>query len=71
MGYEVHHHILNALDFGIPQSRKRLWIIGTKGKGFSFPVGDTKTPPLASLLDKDVAENVIALVKFLAKPKVS
>ncbi|MCC4609590.1 DNA cytosine methyltransferase [Xanthomonas campestris pv. zinniae] len=39
-GYEVTHHLLNARDFGVPQSRKRLFIVGVRkdlSQRFSFP----------------------------------
>jgi len=32
IGYNVHHDILTASDFGVPQNRKRVFIIGTKNK---------------------------------------
>ena len=28
LGYTVHHDILNALDFGLPQKRERTFIVG-------------------------------------------
>ena len=28
--YDLHHEILNALDYGIPQSRRRLFIVGIR-----------------------------------------
>lgn len=39
-GYAVTHSLLNARDFGVPQSRKRLFIVGIRNdisKEFSFP----------------------------------
>ncbi len=39
-GYEVHHQILTASDYGIPQHRKRLFIVGVRKNivgSFSFP----------------------------------
>lgn len=37
-GYEIHISVLNASDFGVPQNRKRLFIVGcAKGVTFSFP----------------------------------
>ena len=32
MGYHIHSEILNAVDFGIPQNRERLFVIGTLKK---------------------------------------
>lgn len=40
-GYRVSHAILNASDFGVPQSRKRLYIVGVRSdvesQAFAFP----------------------------------
>ena len=38
-GYELHISVLNAANFGAPQNRKRLFIVGAqKGIKFNFPV---------------------------------
>lgn len=39
MGYSVEHRIVLASEFGVPQNRKRLIVIGIKGKVVDFPVG--------------------------------
>ena len=36
LGYNVTHKILNAKDFGLPQNRERIFIIGTKKNYFDF-----------------------------------
>lgn len=39
-GYSVSHHLLNAKDYGVPQSRKRLFIVGVRkdlNQSFEFP----------------------------------
>ena len=39
IGYDVHWQVLNAADYGIPQNRHRLFIIGVPiGTKFSFPI---------------------------------
>lgn len=39
LGYCVSHAVLNAADFGVPQNRQRLFIIGARdGQQLSFPV---------------------------------
>lgn len=38
IGYRCYHTILNAADFGVPQSRERLFIVGSRdGKPFEWP----------------------------------
>ena len=37
LGYKVTTKILNSRDFGVPQSRERLFYVGLKGKEFEFP----------------------------------
>jgi DNA (cytosine-5)-methyltransferase 1 len=36
MGYKIDYQLFNAVNFGIPQNRERLFVIGHKGK-FQFP----------------------------------
>lgn len=43
LDYEVHYKVLNSLDYGVPQMRERIYLVGVKkelvqdGKSFSFP----------------------------------
>ena len=38
LGYSINVGVINALDFGVPQRRKRLFIVGIKGQNpFVFP----------------------------------
>jgi DNA (cytosine-5)-methyltransferase 1 len=47
LDYEVHISTLNAADFGVPQTRKRLFIVGTKkGLNFTFPKPSHQNPDL-------------------------
>lgn len=45
LGYEIFSQTLNAVDFGIPQNRKRVFFIGIKKEyyrwDFTFPVGSS------------------------------
>lgn len=38
IGYKIHYKILNAADYGVPQHRERLIIIGLKEGSFKFPM---------------------------------
>jgi len=60
MGYNVYHKILDAKDFGIPQSRKRLFIVGIKGVfddgSFTFPEVMPLQISLMDLLEENVPD---------------
>ncbi len=36
-GYTISHRVLDAADYGVPQHRERMIIVGTQGKPFKFP----------------------------------
>ena len=51
-GYAVRWRVFNALDFGLAQHRKRVWIVGRRdGKGFDWPVPPKTPRPLADVLE--------------------
>lgn len=37
LGYSITYRILNAADYGVPQRRRRLFVVGLRGKAFEFP----------------------------------
>lgn len=52
LGYRVHTKILNALDYGLPQIRKRTIIVGFREDvEFSFPDPIGAPPSLSTILD--------------------
>lgn len=59
LGYNVYAKVLNALDYGVPQKRERIIIVGFKDNiFFSFPepLPHSKRIPLKDILEKDVDE---------------
>lgn len=56
LGYTVEHKILNALDFGLPQKRERILIVGWRSEvtGFTWPEEKMPMKPLSEVLEKKV-----------------
>jgi len=55
MGYKVFSKVLNAKDFGVPQNRERIYIIGfLQGVDFKFPEPLNKNIKLGDILNKNV-----------------
>lgn len=54
LGYVIHHQVLNALDFGLPQKRERIFIVGFKDNiQFNFPMPLSYRKPLSDILEPD------------------
>lgn len=52
LGYHVWYKVLNALDFGLPQKRERIFIVGSLfNLDYTFPVGGIKMKPLSEILE--------------------
>ena len=44
IGYEVSYSVINSADYGVPQKRERIIIVGSKiGRPFKFPKPDAKS----------------------------
>ena len=58
LGYENKYEILNAMDFGIPQKRERIFVVSQFGaNNFSFDkLERKKSRPLSEFLEKNVSE---------------
>lgn len=55
LGYHVSYRVLNALHFGLPQKRERVFIAGFREPSpFRWPAGVAPMRPLAEILDTDV-----------------
>lgn len=54
LGYFVHYKVLNGLDFGVPQKRERIMIVGFKENyPFEFPKNGTETKTLSDILEPE------------------
>lgn len=58
LGYESKYKILNAMDFGIPQNRKRIFVVSMLGKNsFDFEaLKNVKTSSIDDFLERDVSD---------------
>ena len=69
LGYNVHWKLLNALDFGLPQKRERVFIVGFREAAVSFtwpePVGDYI--PLQRILEPEVPQSYYASPRIRRK----
>lgn len=54
LGYTVYYKVLNTIDFGVPQLRKRIYIVGFKEKiHFQFPKPDGTKLTLEDILEPE------------------
>ena len=76
LGYTVYHKVFNALDFGLPQKRERIYIVGFKDPiHFKFPkplgyynslteiLQDDKDVPKSYFLSDEIRERRFKMVK--------
>ena len=68
LGYHIHYKVLNTKDFGIPQNRERIFIVGIRDdadNNFRFP----KEIPLEIKL-KDLLENNVSDKYYLSEKMI-
>lgn len=78
LGYVTNFKVLNALDFGLPQKRERIFIVGTREDiNFKFPSCAEKFITLKDILEENVpkkyyaSEYTVKKRKKLHMPKVT
>ena len=72
LGYCSSYSILNAKRFGIPQNRRRCFMISTKNnKKFIFPRGNPLKCKLTDFLEKNVPEKYYIPEKKISKYRVT
>ena len=68
LGYTIYVRVLNALDFGVPQKRERIFIVGFRDKiQFTWPIKTSSYKPLEEVLedDSEVDQSLFASEKIL------
>lgn len=66
--YHIYHKVLNAKDYGVPQNRERIFIIGIRDdadNNFTFPKKQHLTKKLKDILEDDVNEKHYLSSKML------
>lgn len=58
IGYEVSYKLYNAADYGVPQTRERVFIVGTRSDTAHF------TPPTATVKNRITAKEAIGDLEF-------
>lgn len=66
--YHIYYKVLNALDYGVPQNRERVFIIGIrddKDNTFTWPKEETLYKKLKDVLEKDVDDKYFLSEKLI------
>jgi DNA (cytosine-5)-methyltransferase 1 len=70
LGYHVNYSVLNALDYGLPHKRERIFLVGHKKPIFyRFPEPIRPFKPLVEILEKNVDKKYYASEKIRNKRK--
>lgn len=68
IGYSVDCKVLDAADFGVPQQRKRIYIVGRlDGRKISWPEPHGSTVPVRKIIDKSASLDKSLVADFSGK----
>lgn len=70
LGYTTYYKVLNSLNYGLPQKRERIYIVGFQDLiGFKFPKPVKSFKPLSEILEKEeeVPENYFLSTRLKEK----
>jgi DNA-cytosine methyltransferase len=68
LGYHIHYKVLNTRDFGVPQNRERIFIIGIRDdedNNFNFPAATHLKLKLKDILEEKVDEKYFLSQKMV------
>jgi len=72
LGYDARYRVLNALDFGLPQKRERVLIVGfSSPHAFQWPARPVQMQPLSEILEDEVPDFYYASEKIRASRQAS
>ncbi len=62
LGYNVFYKVLNSKDFGVPQNRERIYIVGFLNKNitFNFPSPKKGGKLISDILEKNITDHYIS-----------
>lgn len=62
LGYSIFYQVLNSKDYGVPQNRERIFIVGFRDdvKSFKFPLPIENKGNINDLLEKDVKDHELS-----------
>lgn len=71
IGYKNSWKVLNAVDYGIPQHRERIFVVSSLNEKFIFPAHKTTLKPLSDFMfsDNEVKEE-FGDIHFFSNPKM-